>query len=79
MADGSDDCRGRCPETRRPRRSRSTAMATSTPTRQRASQRAFHRWERMIDTGIAYYVKGLDCRPAAPDHDGRRSASACWR
>jgi multidrug efflux pump subunit AcrB len=22
--------------------------------------RAFHRWERMIDTGIAYYVKGLD-------------------
>ena len=22
--------------------------------------RAFHRWERMIDTGIEYYVKGLD-------------------
>src|SRR4029077_15621121 len=25
-----------------------------------AIQRAFHRWEGMIDTGIAFYVKSLD-------------------
>ena len=58
---GSDHAaRGRPRSRRRPRRSRSTGTATAKRPGAAGCRRAFHRWERMIDTGIEYYVKGLD-------------------
>ena len=48
--------------TKKARRSRSMADSDGNghAPRGNAIQRAFHRWEGMIDTGIAYYVKSLD-------------------
>ena len=64
---------------RNPRPSRSTETATSMPAGRAGCRRAFARWERMIDTGIAYYVKALDVVLRHRIMAAADRRTACWR